>query len=421
MKEKIKAYASFLLDRCLSIKKGEPLAISYDSYDKDFVDIVLEVAKEKGITDIYLMEFDQAKAKEILENFSIEEIKKHPYFDRSIEKEVYDKKGSILFPLSYGGKSLLSDVDKEKMKAMRYAQATTKQDAYKARGKYDFPWCIAAVASKPWADELFPNEENNLEKLWNLIFDITFMNEKNPLEAWERQISKNTEIKNILTDLKLTKLKYKNDIGTDIEIGLPTDVIWWGAAKKSMDGKKDLIVNVPTLEVFTAPNKDKVNGTVVSSKPLVLSSTIIDKLKLTFKDGKVTDAWASNDEETLINMIKEFEGMDALGEVAFVDYDSAISNTNMVFKSTLIDENASCHLALGTGNVKSIPGGETMTNEELLKRGINRSNNHIDFMIGTSDLSIIGTDIYGNEIPLFVDGNFALDKVKSFLKERNDK
>ena len=247
------------------------------------------------------------------------------------------------------------------------------------------------------------------------------MNEKNPLEAWERQISKNTEIKNILTDLKLTKLKYKNDIGTDIEIGLPTDVIWWGAAKKSMDGKKDLIVNVPTLEVFTAPNKDKVNGTVVSSKPIVLSSTIIDKLKLTFKDGKVTDAWASNDEETLVNMIKEFEGMDALGEVAFVDYDSAISNTNMVFKSTLIDENASCHLALGCGNVKSIPGGETMTNDELLKQGINRSANHVDFMIGTRDLSIIGIDIYGNEIPLFVDGNFALDKVKSFLKERNDK
>ena len=113
--------------------------------------------------------------------------------------------------------------------------------------------------------------------------------------------------------------------------------------------------------------------------------------------------------------------MDSLGECAFVDYDSLISNTNVIFKSTLIDENASCHLALGKGNVKSVPNGENLSEEELIKKGINRSNNHVDFMIGTKDLSIIGTDIYGNEIPLFVDGNFALDKVKSFLKERNDK
>ena len=421
MEEKIKRYASFLLDRCLSMQKGEPLAISYESYNKDFVDVVLEVAKEKGITDVYLIEFDEAKAKEILENSSIEEIKNHPYFDRSIEKEVYDKKGSILFPDSYNGESLLKGIDKEKISAMRYAQMTTKKDAFKARGKYDFPWCIAAVASKPWADELFPNEENNVEKLWDLIFDITMMNKDNPYEDWEKQINKNTEIKNILTNLKLTKLKYKNNIGTNIEIGLPDDVIWWGAAKKSFDGKKDLIVNIPTYEVFTAPNKNKVNGTVVSSKPLVLTNAVIDKLKLTFKDGKVTDIWASNDEDTLINTIKEFDGMDSLGECAFVDYDSAISNTDMVFKSTLIDENASCHLALGKGNVNAVPNGANLSEEELVKRGINRSNNHVDFMIGTEDLSIIGTDVYGNEIPLFVDGNFALDKVKSFLKERNDK
>lgn len=421
MEEKIKRYASFLLDRCLSIQKGEPLAISYKSYNKDFVDVVLEVAKEKGITDVYLIEFDEAKVKEILENSSIEEIKNHPYFDRSIEKEVYDKKGSILFPDSYNGESLLKGIDEEKISAMRYAQMTTKKDAFKARGKYDFPWCIAAVASKKWADELFPNEENNVEKLWDLIFDITMMNKDNPYEAWEKQINKNTEIKNILTNLKLTKLKYKNNIGTNIEIGLPDDVIWWGTAKKSFDGKKDLIVNIPTYEVFTAPNKNKVNGTVVSSKPLVLTNAVIDKLKLTFKDGKVTDIWASNDEDTLINTIKEFDGMDSLGECAFVDYDSAISNTDMVFKSTLIDENASCHLALGKGNVNAVPNGANLSEEELAKRGINRSNNHVDFMIGTEDLSIIGTDVYGNEIPLFVDGNFALDKVKSFLKERNDK
>lgn len=420
MEEKIKKYAYFLIQRCLGMKQGEPLVISYSSEQRYFVDLVIDVAKKMNINEIHLVETDIEKTKEILKSSTIEEIKRHPYFDRSVIKEVYDKKGAILFPESFISNNL-NDIEEEKVRAMNNVKIITQKDAIKARGKYDFPWCIAAVATKQWANELFPNEENNVEKLWELIFDITMMNKENPLEAWDNQIKRNTETKEILTNLKLSSLKYKNEIGTDIEIGLPEDVIWWGAAKKSLDGKKEIIVNMPTLEVFTSPNKNRVNGTVVSSKPLVLRGSVIDRLKLVFKDGKVTDVWASNNSDVLLKVIKEYEGMDSLGECAFVDYDSLISNTNVIFKSTLIDENASCHLALGKGNVKSVPNGENLSEEELIKKGINRSNNHVDFMIGTKDLSIIGTDIYGNEIPLFVDGNFALDKVKSFLKERNDK
>lgn len=420
MEEKIRLYVKFLLKRCLSINEGEPLVISYSSIQKDFVDIVLDVAKSIGINEVYLVESDGEKTRKILESSSIDEIKNNPYFDRSIIKEVYDRKGCILFPDSYEP-GRLTGMDEEKIKAMNSVKIATQKDAIKARRKYDFPWCIAAVATKPWADTLFPNEENNVEKLWDVIFNVTMMNKENPFEAWEKQICKNTQMKEILTNLKISTLKYKNNIGTDIEIGLPDDVIWWGAAKKSFDGKKDLIVNIPTYEVFTAPNKNKVNGTVVSSKPLVLRGSVIDKLKFTFKDGKLIDVWASNNEDVLLKVIKEFDGMDSLGECAFVDYDSPISNTKIIFNSILVDENASCHLALGSGNVNSIPNGANLSEEELAKRGINRSNNHVDFMIGTSDLSIIGTDIYGNEIPLFVDGNFAMDKVKSFLKERKDK
>ena len=178
---------------------------------------------------------------------------------------------------------------------------------------------------------------------------------------------------------------------------------------------------MPTEEVFTTPDRTKVNGIVCSSRPLPIKGKIIDEFKLTFKDGKVEEASASNDNDTLIELIKDLDGMDHLGECAFVDYDSPISNINMIFNSILIDENASCHLALGKGFPGCIPNGELMGDHELLKNGINQSKNHVDFMVGTPDLNITGTDLYGNEVPLFIDGNFATLKVKEFLENRKEK
>ena len=417
MDEKKRRYANFLITRCLSMNAKEPLLISYLTEQKDFVNIIKEEAEKLGITEIYEIESNKEKTKQILIDSTIEEIEKEPYFDRKIIKEVYDIGGSYLSLASYS-KSILDDVAKEKKKAMSKVKVDSQEDAVAARGVYKFPWCIAAVATDEWAEKLNLNSE---DELWNIIFKITLMNNEDPVKVWDDKIKTNTQRRNLLNELKLCKLTYKNSLGTNLEIALPKNVIWWGAAKKSFDGKKDLIVNMPTEEVYTTPDKNKVNGIVYSSRPIIVKGKIIDKFSLTFKDGKVEKVWASNDDEKLLELIEEFDGMNFLGECAFVDYDSPISKTNMIFNSILIDENASCHLALGNGFPKCIPNGEVMSDDELLENGINRSKNHVDFMVGTSDLSIIGTDVYGNEVPIFVDGNFAEEKIKTFLKERNDK
>lgn len=414
MNDKKRKYARFLLTRCLSMNSGEPLLLSYLTEQKEFVHIVKEEAKKLGITEIHDVEYDGEKTRDILMNSTIEEIEKEPYFDRTVIKEVYDKGGSYL-SLSSFNKNLLGDVSIEKKNAMNKVKIKTQKDAIKARGVYKFPWCIAAVATKEWADKL---ELNSEDELWDIIFKCTLIDKEDPIKAWNEKIKTNTKRRNLLNELKLSKLTYKNSLGTDLEIGLPKDVIWWGAAKKSFDGKKDLIVNMPTEEVYTTPDRNKVNGTVCSSRPLIVKGKIIDKFKLTFKNGKVEKVWASNNEDNLLELMKEFEGMNFLGECALVDYDSPISRTNMIFNSILIDENASCHLALGRGFPKCIPNGEFMSAAALLENGINTSKDHVDFMIGTSDLSIIGTDIYGNEVPIFVNGNFAEEKVIEFIKNR---
>lgn len=417
MDEKKRKYAKFLIQRCLSMKAGEPLLISYLTEQQDFVKIVIEEAKRIGITGIYHVCYDGKKTKDILMNSSLDEIEKEPYFNRRIIKDVYDKGGSLLSLTSYSY-PMLNEVPSDKKKMMSKVKIETQEDAVKARGIYKFPWCIAAVATKQWADKLNLSSE---DELWNLIFKMTLVDQEDVIKAWDDKIKDNTQKRDLLNKLKLVKLKYKSKNGTDLEIGLPKNVIWWGAAKKSFDKTKDLIVNMPTEEVFTTPDRTKVNGIVCSSRPLPIKGKIIDEFKLTFKDGKVEEASASNDNDTLLELIKDLDGMDHLGECAFVDYDSPISNINMIFNSILIDENASCHLALGKGFPGCIPNGELMGDHELLKNGINQSKNHVDFMVGTPDLNITGTDLYGNEVPLFIDGNFATLKVKEFLENRKEK
>lgn len=417
MDEKKRKYAKFLIQRCLSMKAGEPLLISYLTEQQDFVKIVIEEAKRIGITDIHHVCYDGKKTKDILMNSSLDEIEKEPYFNRRIIKDVYDKGGSLLSLTSYSY-PMLNEVPSDKKKMMSKVKIETQEDAVKARGIYKFPWCVAAVATKQWADKLNLSSE---DELWNLIFKMTLVDQEDVIKAWDDKIKDNTQKRDLLNKLKLVKLKYKSKNGTDLEIGLPKNVIWWGAAKKSFDKTKDLIVNMPTEEVFTTPDRTKVNGIVCSSRPLPIKGKIIDEFKLTFKDGKVEEASASNDNDTLLELIKDLDGMDHLGECAFVDYDSPISNINMIFNSILIDENASCHLALGKGFPSCIPNGELMGDHELLKNGINQSKNHVDFMVGTPDLNITGTDLYGNEVPLFIDGNFATLKVKEFLENRKEK
>lgn len=417
MDEKKRKYAKFLIKRCLSMKAGEPLLISYLTEQQDFVKIVIEEAKRIGITDIHHVCYDGKKTKDILMNSSLDEIEKEPYFNRRIIKDVYDKGGSLLSLTSYSY-PMLNEVPSDKKKMMSKVKIETQEDAVKARSIYKFPWCIAAVATKQWADKLNLSSE---DELWNLIFKMTLVDQEDVIKAWDDKIKDNTQKRDLLNKLKLVKLKYKSKNGTDLEIGLPKNVIWWGAAKKSFDKTKDLIVNMPTEEVFTTPDRTKVNGIVCSSRPLPIKGKIIDEFKLTFKDGKVEEASASNDNDTLLELIKDLDGMDHLGECAFVDYDSPISNINMIFNSILIDENASCHLALGKGFPSCIPNGELMGDHELLKNGINQSKNHVDFMVGTPDLNITGTDLYGNEVPLFIDGNFATLKVKEFLENRKEK
>ena len=241
--------------------------------------------------------------------------------------------------------------------------------------------------------------------MWEAIFKCTRVDQEDPIEAWNKH---NKDLKtrmNFLNDSKFKKLYFKSS-KTDITMELPEGHIWASGASKDPNGI-DFNPNIPTEEVFTLPHKFGVNGVVASTKPLVYGGNVINNFTLTFKDGKIVDFTAEEGYETLSNLISTDEGSHYLGEVALVTFKSPISDTNIVFYNTLYDENASCHFAIGTAYKSCIENGVNIPEEELDKHGINFSMTHVDFMIGSSDMDIVGETANGEKVQIFKDGNWA--------------
>ena len=168
------------------------------------------------------------------------------------------------------------------------------------------------------------------------------------------------------------------------------------------------MANIPTEEVFTLPHRKGTNGRLVSSMPLNHNGNLIEDFWFSFKDGLVVDYGAKQGLSTLKELLETDEGSRMLGEVALVPHDSPISNQNILFYNTLFDENASCHFALGKAYPICVPGGSDMNKDELAAAGANDSLIHVDFMVGSADLSITGIHKDGSETPVFVNGNFAI-------------
>ena len=396
-------YIELLLCSCLNVNKNKSLFISYDKINSNFVNKLVIKAKKEGYTDIYLDETDILKRREVLNNLSVNDIDNHPYFNKNYWND-YAIKGANFLMLHTEFPNILNEVDKEKIARASYIERKTKDIFRKKEIEYEIPWCIAALPNEIWAKDLFPNNPNAYKILLNYIFQMCMIDTENPQKSWENYLE-NLKIKqDLLNNLKITRLNYKNNLGTNLTIELPNNYIWMSAADHI---KEHILVNMPSYEIFTTPNLYKTNGIVYASKPLIYGGSIIENFYLKFENGKVIDFNAETGYETLKSIINSDNFSSYLGEVALVNYDSPISNTNLIFKTTLFDENASCHLALGCGFKKCILNSENYTDEEFIKLGVNPSDNHVDFMIGTDDLEIIAETNQG-KVTIFSNGNFSI-------------
>ena len=301
----------------------------------------------------------------------------------------------------------LAGVDANKVaevRALRYAGAKSLIEARESK----YQWTIAGVPTIPWAKKVFPSlsDDEAVEALWKAILHTARADQGDPMKNWEEHNANLKKRCAQMNALHLRKLHYLSKNGTDLEVGLIPDVIFQGGAEATLGGTI-FQPNIPTEECFTSPKRGVAEGIVYASKPLAYQGQLIDRFWFRFHEGKVVDCGAEVGESALKSILTLDEGASYLGECALVPFSSPINQTGLLFYSTLYDENACCHLAIGRGFVELYPNYERYSQDELFAFGINRSLSHVDFMIGTEDLCIIGTDKDGKEITIFKDGTWA--------------
>lgn len=405
MNQKQKNLAKIAVEIGVNLQPGQNLYINSPIETADFARELSQAAFDAGAKDVQIFYADEQFAKIRYENASCEALAEVPESYKIRYQEILDKDGAVI-SIHASDPNLLTDVAPEKIMANVRAREEATQEYSDAVMADQIRWCVVSVPTDSWAKSVFPDDEDSVDHLWDAILSSTYCDQDDPVACWrEKDKTFNSRAKR-LNDKQYRALRYKNARGTDITVGMPKNHIWSGGSEAAQDGIS-FFPNLPTEEIFSAPNCDEVNGTLVSAYPLVYQGRTIDNFSITFKDGKAVSWQAETGADALDDLIHASDGSDRLGEIALVPHDSAISNMNLLFYNTLFDENAACHFALGAAYPGCVENGENLTREELQAIGLNQSPTHVDFMVGTDDLEIVGITEDGQEEAIFEQGNFV--------------
>lgn len=404
--EILEKYAELIVKTGANVQKGQYVVIRTNVYEEEFAAIVSKQCYLAGAKRVFV-HWMSDKLDKVDNLYGTEEaLCEIPAFEEDAHKFMLDKL-PVLIWLDGDDPDGKNGIDNAK--ASRIKQIKNKVlRKYRDQRENHFQWCIAGVPSKEWAKKVFPtlNEEEAIEALWEKILYTSRCLDGNGIENWKKH---NDDLKQrcaYLNSLRLKELHYHSKNGTDFTVGLIPGVKFEGGNEKTLEGI-EYSPNIPTEECFTSPMKGVAEGIVYSSKPLSYQGQLIEDFSVRFHEGKAVEVHAKKGEEALRSILTLDEGSAYLGECALVPYHSPINLTNVLFFNTLYDENAACHLALGTGFPNLYPDFEKYTDEEIRSFGINYSFSHVDFMIGTEDLEIIGVKEDGSEVAIFKNGDFA--------------
>lgn len=401
-------YAELVVRTGVNLQKGQLLVINAPIECSDFARRVAKAAFAAGARDVKVIWSDEKLARIRLDNAAAEVFDEFPEWRRDMFMD-FKAKGAAVISIHASDPTIFQNVNTDKLTRSQRAAGIALLEYRQAMMNNELRWCVLSIPTESWAVKVFPNDDKEaaVKKLWQEIFATVRIDEANaPVKAWQEHISFLQQACRFMNEQKFTALKYKNSLGTDLTVGLPEGHIWAGGAEIAGDGI-EFVANMPTEEIYTLPDRNRVNGVVYASKPLNYNGNLIEGIRLELKQGKVVKASAAKGQEVLEQLLAMDEGASHLGEAALVPYDSPISNSGILFYNTLFDENAACHLALGKAYPTCIQGGEKMNSVELAQHGVNDSLIHEDFMIGTSDMEIDGVKADGTLVPVFRQGNFV--------------
>ena len=401
----LRSYAKLIARAGVNIEKGQEVIILAGLDQPEFVKMVVEECYRAGAGKVTVDWEYQPLTKLHVRHQSVKTL-------GHVEKWEEEKFQHYIDALPC--RIYLDSEDPDGLKGVNIQKmAKGRQGRYKVlkpyrdqlEGKYQ--WCIAAVPGKAWAKKVFPqlSPAQAVEKLWEAILSCSRVTD-DPMQAWADHNANLAAKCETLNGLKIKELHYYAKNGTDFTVGMIPQAVWRGGSETSLTGHT-FNPNIPSEEVFISPMKGKAEGIVHSSMPLSYEGQLIENFSVRFEGGKVVEVKAEKGQELLEQMVSMDEGAAYLGECALVPFDSPIRNSGILFYNTLFDENAACHLALGRGFIDSIDDYGKYSLKELSDMGVNESMIHVDFMIGTEDLSIDAVCEDGSTVAVFRSGNWA--------------
>jgi len=407
MLNKLSEYAKVIVKVGANIQKGQTLVISCPIECADFGRLIAEEAYEAGAREV-VMRWNDDKSVRM----------KYMRADDSVFDEMadwvktffteYAGKKAALVSISASDPEYLKGVDPDRLRRNSIVTGRELKDYFDMQMRGDFPWCVASIPTPAWASKVFPDlpAQEAVEKLWDAILTaVRVTGDGKAAENWNDHVERLNKRTEMMNGHQFAKLVFKNSLGTDLTVELHEKAKWVGVGEMSGTGVR-FVANMPSEEIFTLPKKHGINGVICSSIPLSLDGTLVKDIRFTVKDGKIIEATASKGLDVLQKKLEVDEGARYFGEIALVPHNSPISNMGILFYNTLFDENASCHFAFGKA-YPAFTDAADLTSEDMKARDANDSFVHIDFMVGTPDLSITGITPDGKEIPVFINGDFA--------------
>ena len=404
----LRKYAHTLLKYGVNLQQDQTLVVSVDVENKDFAVIVTEEAYELGAKEVVLNWRCSPIARQHLLHAKESVLEKPANWIPEFYKQYIDDKAAFLSLISANPKAL-EGIPTDRISLQSRNLNKVLSFYHTAIMNSSVTWCVASVPTVLWADLLGykGTDEEKINQLWDTLLKLCRIEGVEPKDTYRHHMAKLRHRCEALNKLDLKALRYTCENGTDLLLELPEGHIWLGGEESSKDGTI-FNANIPTEEVFSAPQYNGVNGIVYSTKPLIYHGNTISDFSFTFKEGKIVEYTAKEGYEVLKELVETDEGSHYLGEVALVDHFSPISQSNQIFFETLFDENASCHLAIGASYPTCLKDSDGLSEEELKERGLNHSLTHVDFMIGHERMNIKGYTRDGQEVDIMIDGRLQV-------------
>jgi len=392
--ERLERYARLTVEVGANVGEGQVVWVSAFPEHAELARAIARIAYEKGARYVDVDYADQHVRRARIERAPEDSLGWTPPWMLTKVDHLAEEHGALIQIVGDPEPELLADLDGARVGKTRSKEVAERH--VKATNQRLINWVIVAFPTEGWAKSIFG--EPDVERLWDAVADVTRLDEPETVEAWRAHTDKLAERASLLNQRAFDSIRFRGP-GTDLSVGLIPVATWCTALEETIDGRKH-VVNMPTEEVFTSPDRRRTEGTVRSTKPLALAGNIVRDLELRFESGRVTEVNASSGGELIREQLRQDENASFLGELALVDGDSRVGRSGLVFLNTLFDENATCHIAYGAGILDAIPEGDAKSEAELDGLGFNTATIHTDFMIGGPDVEVDGIEAGGTAVPI---------------------